>query len=307
MKQKNKEKYYKILCDWNGGGYTKQEVAIENNVTITHVYRILRAYKSKGWFIRKRQSSFSARDLLIVEEWNASGTSTLQSLGNKYNLTRERIRQIVDRARSNKVEVIEMKDKFNKRYEEKYRPILKTLQAYILDNYHKPHYMDWKKEQGNVVCIEARKIEKNLIKEGLLAPVRKFKNYWEERERLYGDRYATIKRLKEEGCTLDVIAKKMGLSTPRISQHVKEMKVLNIPYERTSYPNQILASSLPEEEIQYRLETIMSGMKESKTANEIAEELGIDRGQVYRYKSRFITKEIYEEWLNKESRNEQRK
>tara|TARA_R110000765_G_scaffold126211_2_gene224040 strand:- start:466 stop:1383 length:918 start_codon:yes stop_codon:yes gene_type:complete len=304
MNQKMKEKYYKILCDWNGGGYTKQEVAIENNVTINHVYRILRAYKSKGWFIKKRLSVLSARDLLIVEEWNASGTSTLQSLGNKYNLTRERIRQIVDRARSNKVEVIERKDKFNNRYEEKYRPIFKTLQAYILDNYYKPHYMDWKKEQRNAVCNEVRRIEKNLIKEGLLTPVRKFKDYWEERERLYGDRYATIKKLKEEGFTLGQIAKKMGLSKPRISQHVKEMKVLNIPYKRASYPNQVLACSLPEEEIQYRLETIMSGMKESKTANEVAEELGIDQGQVYRYKSIFITKEIYEDWLKKESRNE---
>jgi DNA-binding CsgD family transcriptional regulator/transposase len=304
MNQKMKEKYYKILCDWNGGGYTKQEVAIENNVTINYVYRILRAYKSKGWFIRKRQSNLSARDLLIVEEWNASGTSTLQSLGNKYNLTRERIRQIVDRARFNKVEVIEMKDKFNKRYEEKYRPILKTLQAYILDNYYNPDYKDWKKEQGNVVYKEIRKIEKNLIKEGLLTPVLKFKNYWEERERLYGDRYATIKKLKEEECTLDVIAKKMGLSKPRISQHIREMKILNIPYERMACPNQVLACSLPKEEMQYRIETIMSGMKQSKTSKSIAEEIGIDTHQVYRYKAKYITKEIYEDWLKKESRNE---
>mgnify|MGYP003660428891 FL=1 len=72
MTKKNKERDYKILCDWNEGYLTKSGIASENNVSIATVYKVLNAYKQKGWHVKKKEAKFSERDLLIVQEWNAS-------------------------------------------------------------------------------------------------------------------------------------------------------------------------------------------------------------------------------------------
>ena len=64
-----------------------------------------------------KKKVFSKRNLEILDEWNNDYNSTLQSIGNKYELSRERVRQILFMAKKRDLNVKESVEKTKLRNE----------------------------------------------------------------------------------------------------------------------------------------------------------------------------------------------
>ena len=91
-----------------------------------------------------KKKVFSKRNLEILDEWNNDYNSTLQSIGNKYELSRERVRQILFMAKKRDLNVKESVEKTKLRNEIKKEGLIKEINI-GLRHYGTLKYFEWRK------------------------------------------------------------------------------------------------------------------------------------------------------------------
>ena len=221
---------------------------------------------------KKKLVKISDRDKKILFEWNTNKLHTLQSLGDKHGITRERVRQILARFNRLGIETRNRKDRTA------YKNILaaKIVVPEIvnaLNNYYGDgtrNFTKWKKrfyEKANAYQIKIfKKILLKCWQQGKLDPLDYIDHHFTITRKHY-----EILNLKKLGLTHDEVAKIMDLSKPSICNYLRDCKAIGI--YKAKNPNQIKAASLSKKDIESKLNLIRRGMRAGKSLLQIESEV----------------------------------
>ena len=261
--------------------------------------------KKKKDLVDKRKASYSTgRNREIIELRNKG--KTLQEIGDKYDLSRERVRQIIKK-------IVE-----NGPYEDMVVLTDEEISAKYLENN--------KKQRDSITQIEIKPYRLeiiNLYKKGLpeseiskllhldLSRTRKFIKYLIDRDQIKKIRirrassrkegvltkedrdiiYKNIIAFRKEGKKLDYIANLLGYSKARISQFIREMR--DAGYIVPDHHNMANRHYVRDwDKINTRSKIILDMMKKGKKRYEIADVLGVDAGSISRHVRNYLKDEI---------------
>ena len=221
---------------------------------------------------KKKLVKISDRDMKILFDWNNNKLHTLQSLGDKYGITRERVRQIL--RRFNQLGFKSRKPKDRTTYKNKLAAnIVVSEIVNALNNYYGDgtrNFTKWKKRFYEKANAHQRRIFKQILfkcwQRGKLDPL----DYIDHQFRITKKHY-TILNLKELGHTHDEVSKIMNLSKPSICNYLRDCKAVGI--YKAKNPNQVKAASLNKKDIEAKLNLIRRGMRAGKSLLQIESEI----------------------------------
>jgi len=235
--------------------------------------KLKKAYKklSQGEKQMRRKMKFlsSMRNRDLVHYWNSDPYLTLQEVGDEFDITRERVRQLLEKAKVYGLEVLPRasRSKLKKKAEiEKVAPEIK----YALENlYGTPGFHVWLKAfRKKSRPVQNKFLRSVLIKcwqNNILDPL----DYVEFKLRPKVRHFEVIK-LVNKGYTLDRVAKKINRSKPLVCNILREARALGLHPKTTGIRlNQVHAVSLDKDVINKRLDLIRDYMKEGKNISEI--------------------------------------
>ncbi len=223
----------------------------------------------------------------ITDSWN-SGNFTLEDLGKKYGLTRERIRQILASSKRKGFEVLNPQEVSILRKENNFQKLYQSLKKVYIDLYNEDLSPSQISKKLSISSYLSNDIEKRLIKEGLIQKIyfRKSKvGLSDEEKRL---RWKKIRNFRKENKTLDEIAMLMNLSKPSIANTIRDMKDAGWEVPNSRDDDQYIKVRLSSEEFELRKAYILEGTLNGKSRKQLGEELGLDAGMI----SRFISKHL---------------
>ncbi len=223
----------------------------------------------------------------ITDSWN-SGNFTLEDLGKKYGLTRERIRQILTSSKRKGFEVLNPQEVSILRKENNFQKLYQSLKKVYIDLYNEDLSPSQISKKLSLSSYLSNDIEKRLIKEGLIQKIyfRKSKVGLSDEERRL--RWIKIRNFRKENKTLDEIAMLMNLSKPSIANTIRDMKDAGWEVPNSRDDDQYITVRLSSEEFELRKAYILEGTLNGKSRKQLGEELGLDAGMI----SRFIAKHL---------------
>ena len=235
------------------------------------------------------------RNRSIVDEWNTT-EATLDSLAKKYGgITREAIRIILKKEKAKGIFVLEAYGKTKKslRIKSKYGDFISTVDQEVLDRYQNSDYKKWRDDHTVYKRKLITKTEKKLLREGKIIP--RITDLSDRTQNI--GKYKIIQNMKAKEYTLSQIGEALGLSVARITQLVKDMKVIGYELDRVAHQNQFKSISLTKKEIQRRDKLIMESMRTKTAMTEVAEKSGLNVYNLRSHKSRYITEKKYKDFL----------
>lgn len=219
------------------------------------------------------------RNRKILEDWNEKNY-TLNDLGQIHSITRERVRQILLKAKRLGLHVASTDEKSKMRKTSKLNSVLDKYKEDFIKLYSSKSPFEISKLL-DLTQKQASLMEKFLIKSGeIKRPLRrKFKEIDPEIIK----RRKMILQYKTENRTIKEIAILTGFSVPTVMNDIFFMKKqgIFIPNARES------GGSLPEEELEFRKGFIEEKIQEGWTKEQIAKGLGLSDGAAV---SHFIRK-----------------
>nr|BAR25694.1 RNA polymerase sigma factor RpoD [uncultured Mediterranean phage uvMED]BAR25737.1 RNA polymerase sigma factor RpoD [uncultured Mediterranean phage uvMED] len=221
---------------------------------------------------KKKLVKISDRDMKILFDYNNNKLHTLQSLGDKYGITRERVRQILKKLNHLGFKSRNPKDRTTYKNELAANIVVSEIEN-ALNNYYGDgtrNFTKWKKrfyEKANYYQIKIfKRILLKCWQQGKLDPL----DYIDHQFRITPKHYKIL-NLKGLGHTHDEVAKIMNLSKPSICNYLRSCKVIGL--YKAKNPNQIKAASLNKKDIESRLNLIRRGMKAGKSLLQIESEI----------------------------------
>ena len=217
-----------------------------------------------------KKKVFSKRNLEILIEWNNNYDSTLQSIGDKYGLTRERVRQILLKAKKRGLDVEESVEKTKFRNEIKKEGFIKEINI-GLRHYGTLKYFEWRKLYLRVYSRPSKQyqLRSKILSEILL------KRWNEDLDPLFNfyvsidlkPLHYKILDLRKSGKTLEQIGKIINRSIPLVSRYLRELH----EHELYDYSNekQVESVSLSNFVIEKNLNHIRNELRQGKSLNQI--------------------------------------
>jgi DNA-binding NarL/FixJ family response regulator len=202
-------------------------------------------------FLEKLSGRNSKRDIFIMKEWNENLNSTLQSIADKHDLTRERVRQILEKWEDIGYPIREPKDRTEFRRKKEFESVHEEIVNAIESCYGTPEFSKWKKSFYKKANLWQRRYFKNILhtywKEGkadplLFVDVEKIK---------LKKRHYKILKMKKSGMQLKQISKKLGISEQLVAAAIRDLKQAHLLAHESI--TQVEAVSLSKEEVDKRL------------------------------------------------------
>tara|TARA_R100001460_G_scaffold8570_6_gene21167 strand:+ start:2474 stop:3412 length:939 start_codon:yes stop_codon:yes gene_type:complete len=202
-------------------------------------------------FLEKLTGKNSKRDILIMKEWNENLDSTLQSIADKYDLTRERVRQILEKWEDIGYHIREPKDRTKFRRKKELDSVHEEIVNAIESCYGTPKFSKWKKSFYKKANLWQRRYFKEILHK-----------YWKEGKAdplLFVDveniklkkRHYKILKMKKSGMQLKDIGKKLGISEQLVAYAIRDLKQAHLLAHESI--TQVESVSLSKEEVDRRL------------------------------------------------------
>ena len=167
-----KEEVKAVSLIWNEEKFSIEDIALEINRSTTWVRSRLKAAKKMGLVttIKFKKKKLSEKNEKIIKMWN-KGIYTLDEIGQEFSLTRERIRQILKKAKFDGFFVEEVQnvsfERSKNRLDEKAGKVNKNEFAYDYVNNMPAEIVRSKYDLTNDTY---KYLEKLIIKEGIISP-----------------------------------------------------------------------------------------------------------------------------------------
>ncbi len=235
----------------------------------------------------------SKRNRKILDLWN-SGEHTLESIASKFGVTRERIRQILQKLRRQRFEVMSTQDVSKKRsshiLKRKLEEVdLEKISELYLAGYSHSEILLEVGEQSlpiNTIIKELKKEGIISYKLGLFGRIKRKRN---ERlsDRTIQHRRKVILEMRKQNKSLKDISKALEISKIRVSQEIASMKSegINVPQIDAHIDiyrlSQIELKIKNEESLSTIVDSIEFYLDEGKKPQEIARILSIQSHKVY--------------------------
>ena len=208
-------------------------------------------------FNSKRARFLNDRNRLIIDLWNSDPLQTLNSVGLQFDVTRERIRQVLKKAKLLGIKIRPSSDR-SKHLKTKQIEAVKAEVFDALKNiYGTLEFSAWKKQflkkstptQAKFLRKEMRRRWKN----GTLDPLFNF-----EVDISLKERHFKILQYRKWGMTLDDIGMILNLSKPSITNYLKDLKLAGL-YTNVN-ENQVEATSLDDDLVEERLNKVREAL-----------------------------------------------
>lgn len=208
-------------------------------------------------FTSKRERFLTDRNKLIIDLWNSDPLQTLNSVGLQFNITRERIRQVLKKAKLHGIEIRPSSDR-SKHLKTKQIEVVKAEVFDALKNiYGTLEFPVWKKQflkkstptQTKFLRKEMRRRWKN----GTLDPLFNF-----EVDISLKEKHFKILQYRKWGMTLDDIGMILNLSKPSITNYLKDLKLAGL-YTNVN-ESQVEATSLDDDLVEERLNKVREAL-----------------------------------------------
>ena len=203
---------------------------------------------------------------------------TLEEIGKKIGVTRERIRQILAKLQRKGFEISDHSQRKGKKLEKRRKEIMKLSKPFIelYENKNLQRSLISKKLKISITEInwlEKKLIDQNKINKRLVDGKRARKILPEIQ-----NRRNMILKFKAKKMTIDEISLQLGVSKPTVMNDIRKMKLsgIDVPYTRKS------GGSLSGEEIEFRKDFIQDKINEGWSKKQISDALGFDVRQFIR-------------------------
>ncbi|MDC3323251.1 ArsR family transcriptional regulator [Gammaproteobacteria bacterium] len=218
--------------------------------------------------IKQEKFQNNERYRKIIDEWNKT-SKTLEEIAEPLNITRERVRQILSKAKSYGLFIKSKDSKFNERSSQKKNKFYEKYRDQFIKLYPS-HSIAQIASKLKISTFYSQSLEKKLLEEGLIKkplvrPIRHYVNKTKEH------RKEMILSFRKEEKTLDEIALILGVSKPTVANDIREMKKdgLIVPFSRET------GQKLSQEEIDLRSYFIEDKLAEGWSKKKIAKALGL--------------------------------
>ena len=248
-----------------------------------------------------KKKVFSKRNLEILDEWNNNCDSTLQSIGHKYGITRERVRQILLIAKERGLDVEQSVEKTKLRNEIIKEGIIKEINI-GLRHYGTLKYYEWRK-------LYVKQDKNNYLRRETLREIL-LKRWNEDLDPLFNFHISInltpihykILDLKKSGKTLDQIGEIINRSKPLVSRYLRDLH----EHDLYDYSNekQVKAVSLDNFVIEKTLNHIRNELRQGKFLSQInieKNDLSFGKQSVRHYIRRHF---LYPHYVNEKKRTE---
>ncbi len=231
------------------------------------------------------------RQTKILNLWN-SGKHTYETIGKEFNVSRERIRQILRTIKRKGHEIISTKEASKGRRKHETGLLYEALKHKFIDLYNNDLSTQKISEELAISISISKAIEKRLIDEGLIRKIYYRKNASGLSEDKKRERWIKIRNYRKENKTLEEIGMLMSLSKPTIANTIREMKNAgwNVPNSKDDKIYQSVR--LSPEEIDRRKAFILEGIFNGQSRKKLGEELGLDGGAVSRFIKKYLADEL---------------
>jgi len=244
---------------------------------------------------------FSKRNLEILDEWNNNYDSTLQSIGDKYGLTRERVRQILLLAKKRGLDVKKSVEKTKLRNEIIKEGLIEEINI-GLKHYGTLKYYEWRKlyikQDKNI------QLRRETLREILL------KRWNEDLDPLFNFHISInlkpihykILHLKKSGKTLKQIGVIINRSIPLVSRYLRDLH----EHDLYDYSNekQVEAVSLDSFVIEKNLNHIRNELRQGKFLSHISVEPGVSTPGPETIRHYIRRHFLYPHYVNEKKRTE---
>jgi hypothetical protein len=244
---------------------------------------------------------FSKRNLEILDEWNNNYDSTLQSIGDKYGLTRERVRQILLLAKKRGLDVKKSVEKTKLRNEIIKEGLIEEINI-GLKHYGTLKYYEWRKlyikQDKNI------QLRRETLREILL------KRWNEDLDPLFNFHISInlkpihykILHLKKSGKTLKQIGVIINRSIPLVSRYLRDLHEHDL-YDYSS-EKQVEAVSLDSFVIEKNLNHIRNELRQGKFLSHISVEPGVSTPGPETIRHYIRRHFLYPHYVNEKKRTE---
>ena len=205
------------------------------------------------------------RNKKILMEWNNDPNSTLQSIADKFKISRERVRQILSHLRLSGENVKRSKLKTKQRYDLYEKKLLEEIEIGLKD-YGTTKYFEWRKLflQGSNTPLRSRTLKKVLMKRWNedLDPLLNFQISIELKPEHY-----LVLDLRKDGKTLDEICEVLNKSKPMITNYLRDLREHGLVGHAS--PNQVKSVALKDYQIQKKLDLIRDDLRKGGDMNDV--------------------------------------
>ncbi len=229
----------------------------------------LKATQKKYRFLKNQ------RNMEVITLWNMDHNHTYQSLADIYGISRERIRQLLNKAKALGLELRSTQDRTK-------HLIINRLESVIPDVVHAlsklygngtTEYFDWREDffEKNPQNIYRKFLNETLIKlwkKKKLDPLDNYKHNFSVSEN-----HMRVLNLRINGVSIDDCKNIMGVSKPMITNYLRDLKEIGL-YHAVN-PSQVEAVKLNKDKIQKKLNWIRAGLIEGKSLTELEREMFI--------------------------------
>ena len=211
----------------------------------------------------------SVRNREMISFYNENPNHTLEIVGTEFGITRERVRQILKRAKEYGLDVVPRIDRSDLRKKADIEKVTKEIKYALKNLYGTSEFFVWAKDfRQKSKPIQNKFLKSVLLKcwrDNILDPL----DYVEFRLRPQYKHFEVV-RLLGKGYTFEGVAKKINRSKPLVSNLVREARAMGI-YPKTSGTrmNQVNAVKLDQRDVKTRLDLIRHLMKQGKNIRQI--------------------------------------
>jgi len=214
----------------------------------------------------------SQRNMEVITLWNMDHTHTYQSLGDIYGVSRERIRQILNKARSLGFEIRSTLDRTKHLTINRLESVIPDVVFALSKLYGNgtAEYFEWRdnffqKHPGRIYRKLLQETLTRLWKQKKLDPLDNYKHDFSVSEN-----HMRVLNLRMNGVSIDDCKNIMGVSKPMITNYLRDLKQIGL-YSAVN-PTQVEAVKLDQDKIQKKLDWIRSGLIEGKTLAQLERE-----------------------------------
>lgn len=214
-----------------------------------------RSYERK--FSSKKERFLTDRNKLIINLWNNDPSQTLNSVALQFHVTRERIRQVLKKAKYHGIKIRPSSDR-SKHLKTKQIEAVKAEVFDALKNiYGTLQYPTWRKQfLKKSTPLQAKFLRKEIKrrwKNGTLDPLFNFEVDISLKEKHY-----KILQYRKWGMNLDDIGMILNLSKPSVTNYLKDLKLAGL-YTNVN-EKQVEATTLDDDLVQERLDKVRKAL-----------------------------------------------
>lgn len=232
------------------------------------------------------------RNLEVLTLWNLDHSNTYQTLGDRYGITRERIRQLLNRAEAEGYYVRSTKERTVHNTKEKINAVFSEVVNAIAIFYGTPEWIEWKdnffeKNPGWIYRKFVRFTLLNCWKKKLIDPLDNFRFDFKIKEQ-----HMRVLNLRMNHLTIEECANILSCSVAQITKLLRDLKQIGLYRNPKLNQNQVASVSLDKEQINKKLDWIREGLTNGKTLRDLEKEIGNTK-QSSQVLFHFITRHHY--------------